>query len=334
MLVLRPNGLFAARRSAPPEPLTGTFIAPSRPWHVPRPVGRRRNVIAAALLPLIPNVGYAMQVMTNAWLYAILAVSLTLVAGTLGQVSLGQAGLLLIGAYASALLALDLSWPVWLSIPAAGIVTAALGTALTWPAFRLRSHYVSIATLGIGEIVGLVILNWESLTRGPMGVPGIPPLEIGPLDLSSPKAAYWLTLGLMVLLALAQSRLLRTHLGRTFRAIRDDDVAARTYGVSLDRYKGIAFAVSGFAAGISGAISAHLYSYINNETWTSQVSILALTMVILGGMGNVLGAIIGAVVLTGLPEVFRFTAEYRLLIYGFVLLLVIRFRPQGLLGTA
>ena len=333
MLVLRPNGLFAGRRSAPPEPLTGTFIAPSRPWNIPRPAVVAA-VIVAALLPLIPNIGYAMQVMTNAWLYAILAVSLTLVAGTLGQVSLGQAGLLLIGAYASALLALDLSWPVWLSIPTAGVVTAVLGTALTWPAFRLRSHYVSIATLGIGEIVGLVILNWESLTRGPMGVTGVPPLEIGALDLGSPKAAYWLTLGVMVLLALAQSRLLRTHLGRTFRAIRDDDVAARTYGVSLDRYKGIAFAVSGFAAGISGAISAHLYSYINNETWTSQVSILALTMVILGGMGNVLGAIIGAVVLTGLPEVFRFTAEYRLLIYGFVLLLVIRFRPQGLLGTA
>ncbi len=92
--------------------------------------------------------------LTNAWLYAMLAVSLTLVAGTLGQVSLGQAGLLLIGAYASALLALDRGWPVWLSIPPAGVVTAALGTALTWPAFRLRSHYVSIATLGIGEIVG------------------------------------------------------------------------------------------------------------------------------------------------------------------------------------
>ena len=333
MLVLRPNGLFAARHSAPPEPLTGTFIAPSRPWRIPGPVVMAAGV-AAALLPLVPNIGYAMQVMTNAWLYAILAVSLTLVAGTLGQVSLGQAGLLLIGAYASALLALDGGWPVWLSIPAAGVVTAALGTALTWPAFRLRSHYVSIATLGIGEIVGLVILNWESLTRGPMGVPGVPPLEIGSLDLSSPQAAYWIALAVMVLLALAQSRLLRTHLGRTFRAIRDDDVAARTYGIALDRYKGLAFAVSGFAAGISGAISAHLYSYINNETWTSQVSVLALTMVILGGMGNVLGAIIGAVVLTGLPEVFRFTTEYRMLIYGLVLLLVIRFRPQGLLGTA
>ena len=333
MLVLRPNGLFAGRRSAPPEPLTGTFIAPSRPWRVPR-AAVAVAVAAAAALPLVPGLGYALQVLTNAWLYALLAISLTLVAGTLGQVSLGHAGLLLIGAYASALLALDSGYPVWLSIPAAGLVTAALGTALTWPAFRLRSHYVSIATLGIGEIVGLVILNWESLTRGPMGVTAVPPLSLGPVDLDSPQAAYWVALAVLVLLGLAQARLLRTHLGRTFRAIRDDDVAARAYGVSLDRYKGIAFAVSGFAAGISGAISAHLYSYINNETFTSQVSVLALTMVILGGMGNVLGAVIGAVALTAVPELFRFTAEYRMLIYGLVLLLVIRFRPQGLLGTA
>ena len=333
VLVLRPNGLFAARRAAPPEPLTGTFIAPSRPWNVPR-WAVAALVVAAALLPFVPNIAYALQVLTNAWLYALLAISLTLVAGTLGQVSLGHAGLLLIGAYASALLALDSGWPVWLSIPAAGAVTAALGTALTWPAFRLRSHYVSIATLGIGEIVGLVILNWESLTRGPMGVTAVPPLEVGTVELDSPQAAYWVALAALVVLALMQSRLLRTHLGRTFRAVRDDDVAARAYGVSLDRYKGLAFAVSGFAAGISGAISAHLYSYINNETFTSQVSVLALTMVILGGMGNVLGAVIGAVALTALPEVFRFTAEYRQLVYGLVLLLMIRFRPQGLLGTA
>jgi len=255
------------------------------------------------------------------------------VAGTLGQVSLGHAALLLIGAYASALLALDSGWPVWLSIPAAGVLTALIGTALVAPAFRLRSHYVSIATLGVGEIVGLVILNWESLTRGPIGVTNIPPLAIGPVELDSPRAGYWVCLGVLVLLGLMHARVLSSHLGRTFRAIRDDDVAARAYGISLDRYKAIGFAVGGFSAGISGGISAHMYSYINNETFTSAVSIVALTMVILGGMGNLLGAILGAVALTAIPEMFRFTAEYRMLIYGAVLLILIRFRPQGVLGT-
>ena len=333
MLVLRPNGLFASARSAPPEPMTGTFVAPGGRVSVP-PWVVLAAVAGFALLPFLPNIPYVLQVLTNAWLAAMLAISLTLVAGSLGMVSLGHAALLLIGAYASALLAADSGWPVWASIPAAGVLTALIGTALAAPSFRLRSHYVSIATLGMGEIVGLVILNWESLTRGPMGVTNIPPLEIGAVELDSPQAAYWVCLGVLVVLALLQTRLLRSHLGRTFRAIRDDDVAARAYGVSLDRYKGIAFAFGGFGAGIAGGISAHLYSYINNETFTSTVSISALTMVILGGMGNVLGAILGAVVLTTLPEMFRGTAEYRMLIYGVVLLLLIRFRPQGVLGTA
>jgi branched-chain amino acid transport system permease protein len=312
--------------------MTGTFIAPSRVVRVP-PWAVAAAVVVAAAVPLVPNIPYALQVLTNSWLMAMLAISLTLVAGTLGQVSLGHAALLLIGAYASALLALDSGWAIWASILGAGVLTAVIGTALVFPAFRLRSHYVSIATLGIGEIVSLVILNWESLTRGPMGVTNIPPLAIGGHDLDSPQASYWASLAVLVVLALLQSRLLRSHLGRTFRAIRDDDVAARAYGVSLDRYKSIAFAFAGFGAGVSGGISAHLYSYINNETFTSTVSITALTMVILGGMGNLLGGIVGAVALTALPELFRGTAEYRMLIYGVVLLLLIRFRPQGVLGT-
>ena len=332
-LVLRPNGLFASARGTAPEPMTGTLIAPGRPVTVPRRVVAALVLMAAAL-PFVPGIPYALQVLTNAWLAAILAISLTLVAGTLGQVSLGHAALLLIGAYASALLTLDLGWPVPAGVLAAGVLTAVIGTVLVAPAFRLRSHYVSIATLGIGEIVGLVILNWEGLTRGPIGVTNIPPLAAGGVELDSPARAYWVCLALLVLLGLAQARLLRSHLGRTFRAIRDDDVAARAYGVGLDRTKAMAFLFAGFAAGTAGGVTAHLYSYINNETVTSTVSIVALTMIILGGMGNLLGAVLGAVALTALPELFRFTAEYRMLIYGAVLLLLIRFRPQGVLGTA
>ncbi len=332
VLVLRPNGLFASARQTPPEPMTGTFIAPSRPVRVPA-WALWAGFVAAALLPLVPDIAYILQTLTNGWLYAMLALSLTLVAGTVGQVSLGHAALLAIGGYASALLALDLGVPVPFAVLAAGFITAVVGTALVFPAFRLRGHYISIATLGIGEIVGLVILNWEGLTRGPIGVAGIPPLEAGGWELDSPRATYWVTLVVMAVLGLMQARLLRGHLGRTFRAIREDDIAARTYGISLNRYKGMAFAYGGFAAGISGGITAHMYSYINHETFTSQISVLALTMVILGGLGNLTGAIIGAVALISLPEMFRFAAEYRMLIYGFTLLLLIRFRPQGVLGT-
>jgi branched-chain amino acid transport system permease protein len=332
VLVLRPNGLFASARQLPPEPLTGTFVAPSRPVTIP-PRALGAILAAFALLPVVVNQGYLLQTLTNAWLFAMLALSLTLIAGTIGQVSLGHAALLAIGGYASALFALDLGVPVGLAILLAGLVTSALGTLLVWPSFRLRGHYVSIATLAIGEIVALTILNAESVTRGPIGVAGIPPLSLFGVELTDTRHVYWFSLAVMALLAGLQLRLLGTHLGRSFRAIRDDDVAARTYGLGLDRYKALAFIFGGFAAGASGAISAHLFSYINHETFNTQQSILALTIVILGGLGNVVGAIVGALALVGLPELFRIAAEYRVLIYGVVLLLLVRFRPQGIMGT-
>ena len=332
-LLFRPNGLFSRARSLPQEALTGSFLAPSRPLAVPRPVVLGLAV-AALGLPLVLHSPYLLQTLSSAWLYGLVAVSLTLLAGTLGQISLGQAGLLAIGAYASALLSLDLAMPVALAVPLGGIVAAVLGTALAAPAFRLRGHYISIATLGIGQIVGLVILNWESLTRGPLGLTNIPPLSFAGHELTSAAAAYWVALVVLLLLASLQARLLRSHLGRTFRAIRDDEVAARACGIGLDRYKTLGFAFAGLTAGIAGALMAHLYSFINYETFDTTLSILALTMVILGGMGNVLGAVLGAAVLICLPEAFRAAAEYRLLLYGVALLLLVRFRPQGLLGTA
>jgi branched-chain amino acid transport system permease protein len=331
-LVWFPNGLFGARSAIHSEPLVGTFIAPSRPIRTPRwlVVG----VTAAALaLPFVTSAPYLLQTLTNGWLAALLALSLTLVAGTAGQISLGQAALLAIGGYASALLAIDVGAPAIVSVPAAGLITAALGTLLVFPAFRLRGHYIAIATLAIGEIVSLVILNWESLTGGAMGLTGIPPLSFLGRDLDSNRAIYWTCLLALIAIAALQTRLLNSHLGRTLRAVREDEIAARCYGISLDRYKALAFAFGGFAAGVAGAITAHLYSYLNSQTFDSQLSLLALTMVMLGGMGNVLGAIVGAVALVGLPELFRVAAEYRILIYGVVLLLLVRFRPQGLLGT-
>jgi branched-chain amino acid transport system permease protein len=332
VLLFWPNGLFGGRGAAPPEPLTGTFIAPSRPIVLPRwliPV----LIAASALLPFAIASPYIVQTLSNAWLYGMLALSLTLVAGTAGQISLGHAALLSIGGYASALLALDLGVPVLVSIPLAGVITAIIGTLLVFPAFGLRGHYIAIATLGIGEIVSLVILNWESLTRGPIGISGIPPLAVGSHQFYSASDVYWITLAVVLALALVQRRLLSSHIGRTLRAMRDDDVAARAYGISPNRYKAVAFGFGGFVAGISGAITAHLYSYLNFETFTSQISVLALTMVILGGMGNVFGAIVAAAALVGLPEIFRVAADYRMLIYGLALLLLIRFRPQGLFGT-
>jgi branched-chain amino acid transport system permease protein len=332
VLVLRPNGLFARRRALPPEPLTGTFVANSQPVKLPNWV-YLALAAAALLLPLLAPNPYLLQILTNAWLMGMLALSLTLVTGTAGQTSLGQAGFLAIGAYASALLTLRLHWPFELALLAAALITALLGTLLVLPAFRLRAHYVAIATLGIGEIVNQVILNWDALTSGVMGLINIPPPTFLGFAAVTPRAVYWYALGLLLLALLLQGRLMRSPLGRTWRAIREDDVAAQAYGISLNRYKALAFAASGLIAGMSGAFTAHMYTYINPESFPNSLSTLALTMVILGGMGNLFGAVIGAVTLTVLPELFRGMADYRYLVYGLALLLLIRFRPQGLFGT-
>lgn len=332
VLVFRPNGIFSRKRQLPPEPLTGTFIPNSKPIRLPKwLIG---GVIAVAvLLPVFVTARYPLAVMTNAYLLALVALSVTLVTGTAGQMALGQAGFMAIGAYTSALLALRLNWPFELSLIVAGLFTAALGTLLVLPAFRLRAHYVAIATIGIGEIVSLVILNWDSVTNGALGLVNIPAPTFFGIQILSARDTYWFTLGLLLVGALFQWRLVRSSLGRVWRALRDDEVAAQAYGINLNRYKALAFGSSAFIAGLSGAFTAHMYSYINNETFTGSTSILALTMAILGGMGNIAGAILGSVVLTVLPEVFRGLEDYRYLIYGLALVLLVRFRPQGLLGS-
>ncbi|HVU13296.1 MAG TPA: ABC transporter permease [Phototrophicaceae bacterium] len=331
MLILRPNGLFSRKRQLPPEPLTGTFIPNKRGIRLPYWVV---IVGAAALLifPLIISDPYILQVLTNAWLFGLIALSITLVTGTAGQTSLGQAGFVAIGAYACALLTLRLNWPFVPALIAAGIITGILGTLLVLPAFRLRAHYVAIATLAVGEIITQIILNWKSLTKGSLGLVSIPPPEIFGIDMIYPRDVYWFSLALLLIAALLQWRLIRSSLGRIWRALRDDEVAAQAYGIGLNRYKALAFASSAFIAGISGAFTANMYTYINYQTFPDSLSVLTLTMAILGGMGNIVGAVLGALALTILPELLRGSADYRYFFYGLVLLLLVQFRPQGILG--
>ncbi len=332
VLIFRPNGIFSRRRQAPPEPLTGTFIPNNKPVRIPKWVIISAVVVAVGF-PMVVTARYPLQVMTNAYLLSLATLSVTLVTGTAGQMALGQAGFLAIGAYTSSLLALRLHWPFEVSLIAAGLFTAVLGTLLVLPAFRLRAHYIAIATIGIGEIVSLIILNWDAVTNGPLGLNNIPAPTFFGTPIISARNTYWFTLGLLLVGAVFQWRLVRSSLGRVWRALRDDEVAAQAYGINLNRYKALAFGSSAFIAGLSGAFTAHMYSYINNATFTNSTSILALTMAILGGMGNIVGAILGSVVLTILPELFRSLVDYRYLLYGLVLVLMIRFRPQGLLGT-
>ncbi|MCC6626700.1 MAG: ABC transporter permease [Chloroflexi bacterium] len=339
VLLVRPGGLFGRATVFQGSTATAAFFSTSAPVRLPRWLVAA-VLAGAVLLPLAVSNTYILRVLATGFIFAILAVSLNLVAGFAGQISLGHAAFYGIGAYAVALLMVNQDLPFWVALPAAAVITVAIGIALAAPALSLSGHYVAIATLSLGEIVNLLILNLE-LTRGPLGVRGIPGVEVFGYTLQGPRDYYWLSLAALTLTTVVAVALARSHLGRSFRAIREDEVAAAAYGVRPAHYKNLAFGIAAVLAAVAGGLFATLTTSIFPSSFVTAESILVLTMVVLGGMGNIAGSIIGALVLIILPEALRDVsllgrslADFRLLFYGILLLLLIRFRPQGLLGSS
>lgn len=287
---------------------------------------------AAVLLPAMVRSPYVLHVAVLAGIYVVLTLSLNLITGFCGQFSLGHAGFYGIGAYTAALLAVHAGTPFILNLGAAAAAAAVAGFLIGIPTLRLGGIYLAMATLGFGEIIHLVLLNWMSVTRGPLGIPAIPGPALFGVDLATPARQYYVALGLVVLASLVVTRLVNSSFGEAIQAIRDDEIAAEALGVPTTRLKVVTFAVSAALAGMAGAFFAHYTTFISPGSFTLVESILVLSLLVFGGMGSVEGSIAGAVLLTAAPEVFRFLAEYRMVIYGALLLGLILFRPQGLLG--
>jgi branched-chain amino acid transport system permease protein len=273
-----------------------------------------------------------LHVATLCGLYIVLTLSLNLITGFCGQFSLGHAGFYGVGAYTAALLAVHHASPFLLNLAAAAVVAGLLGFLIGLPTLRLGGIYLAMATLGFGEIIYLVLLNWLALTRGPLGIPAIPGPALPGVDLGTPQRQYYVALALAILTAAVVSRLVNSRFGEAIQAIREDEIAAEAMGVPTTRLKVLAFTVSAAIAGVAGAFFAHYTSFISPASFTLVESILVLSLLVFGGMGSIEGSIAGAVLLTLAPEVFRFLAEYRMVIYGILLLGLIVFRPQGLLG--
>ncbi len=287
---------------------------------------------AAVLLPLAVRSPYVLHVAVLAGIYVVLTLSLNLVTGFCGQFSLGHAGFYGIGAYTAALLAVHLGSPFLGNLAVAAVVAGLAGFLIGLPTLRLGGIYLAMATLGFGEIIHLVLLNWLSLTRGPLGIPAIPGPSVLGWDLDTPVRQYYLALGLVLLATVIVSRLVDSRFGEAIQAIRDDEVAAEALGVPTTRLKVVTFTVSAALAGVAGAFFAHYATFVSPGSFTLVESILVLSLLVFGGLGSVEGSIAGAVILTVAPEVFRFLAAYRMVVYGALLLGLIIFRPQGLLG--
>jgi branched-chain amino acid transport system permease protein len=283
---------------------------------------------------------YLVHILILVAIYSILALSLDLIAGYTGLVSISQATFYGLGAYTSALLATRAGVPFVLGVPAGVLVAAAVSLPLSMAASRLRGEYFVVATLAFQMITYSVLSNWTDVTGGPGGVPGVPAASLFGWPITS-HAAYLALCGVLALAAyLVVSRLSDSPMGRVLRAIREDEGVAAALGKNTARAKMGTFAVSAGLAATAGALYAHYVSYIDPSSFTVMESILVLSMVIVGGAGSRWGPVVGAGVLVILPELLRFVglpsslaADLRQLLYGLLLVLMLLFRPQGLVGN-
>ncbi len=283
-------------------------------------------LLAPFILPEYPRFVLSLAIVN---IVAVAGVALTM--GFAGQVSLGHAGFAAIGAYATALLMVHFDLSYWLALPSGGILAAMFGYLLGLPALRLGPLYVAMVTFGFGLVVQLVLLNWYELANGPNGL-SVPPPNLFGQDLYPRQFHVAIVVSAALLFWLARN-IVNGRSGRAFMAIRESELAARSMGINLTHYKTTAFALGAFYAGISGGLFAGLTQFVNPDAFVFPVSILYVTMSILGGSGSLVGAGVGGFMLTVLPELLRGAAEYKDFLTGLLLLLLLIFLPRGIVGV-
>ena len=271
--------------------------------------------------------------MTITGLYIILALGLNLVVGQAGLLNLGYAAFYAIGAYTYAILSTSYGLSFWPGLALGALVAAGFAALLGAPILKLRGDYFAIVTLGLGEITRIVLNNWDRMTGGPNGIANVKRPVIAGYALHTTLDYYYLVLVLVIITIFAMNRLIFSRIGRAWIAIREDEVAAEAMGINTFRLKLLAFVLGSAWAGLAGVFFAAKMAFVSPESFTFFESVLILCMVVLGGMGSIPGIILGAVLLVGLPEVFRDFQDYRMLAFGAALVLMMVFRPQGLLGS-
>ncbi|HEY2336039.1 MAG TPA: ABC transporter ATP-binding protein [Burkholderiales bacterium] len=328
-------------------------------------------LVAAALLTLPFALAYAgtawVRIANFAILYVMLALGLNIVVGFAGLLDLGYIAFYAVGAYVYALLAspqFNLHLPFWIVLPAGAAVAALFGVILGTPTLKLRGDYLAIVTLGFGEIIRIILNNLSrplNITNGPQGIAGIDPFSIGSfsfarpqtflgIDFSGPIKYYYLLLAAVIAVIVVNLRLQNSRIGRAWEAIREDETAARAMGINTRNLKLLAFAMGASFGGLAGGMFSAMQAFISPESFVLVESIMVVSMVVLGGMGHIWGVIVGALLLSFVPEVLRWTVSplqealfgrqliepevIRMLIFGLALVLIMLFRPAGLLPSA
>ncbi len=289
---------------------------------------------ALATLPLIYANNYVLHLLVLTSINVILASGLNISTGLTNQISLAQGALYGIGAYTAALAALTLGLPFWATLPLAAAVAGLVGFLLAVPTLRVRGHYLAITTLGFQMVINLTMSQWYSVTRGAFGIGGIPGIApLGALSFQSLRAQYCLYAGLAVLAVYVVRRLVSSTIGLEMVAVREEEQAAGCMGIHVSRTRVLALTLTAVYAGVAGSMLAHYIGSISPRQFDVWESVMVLAMVLIGGRGTVLGPVVGAVVLTLTPELLRQLSDYRLIVYGLLMMVVVVFLPNGLVGV-
>ena len=306
----------------------------------PRRLAFLGSALVIALLPLLLTGSYWQTNLTVCAINVLLALGLDFILGYAGQLNLGQSAFYGLGAYVSTLLITKLGVPFWGAF-AAGVAFAGLaGMILALFAVRLRGHYLAIASLGFAVIIHQILLNWISLTQGPLGIYAIPPPPaiaipgLPVIDFRNPVALFYLVAGFALLTYFILDQLVRSPIGETLTAIREDDISASSLGINAAAWKVFAFGVGAAVGGAAGCFYATFVGTLVPDAFFITESFTILSMVIVGGMGTLIGPVWGAILLTLLPELLRGIGDLRLVVYGVALTLVVLFMPGGLVQAA
>jgi branched-chain amino acid transport system permease protein len=288
----------------------------------------------AIAFPFVAGNDYYLTVMSMAYIYAIATVGLNLITGYTGQFNLAHSGFMAVGAYTVGILTVDHQVPFWIAFALSGIVAAALGFVVGIVSLRLKGHFFSIFTLCVGYIMFLVIEKWESLTHGTVGIIGIPaPSPIAGINFENPKAQYFLVLFFLALSVWVMHRIANSLLGRTFIAIRNGDDLAEALGINLMRNKLLAFMLSVFYAGLAGGLYAGYVRFLGPGLAGVEHTFDMTMYMLVGGIGTLLGPLLGSVSLPWLTQYLQFLQDYRFLVFGPLLIALIIFAPNGVVGS-
>ncbi|MBU8905654.1 branched-chain amino acid ABC transporter permease [Desertibacillus haloalkaliphilus] len=291
-------------------------------------------LLIAILFPLLVDNQYYNQVMILAFIWTIAVYGLNIVGGYTGQLSLAHAGFFAVGAYALGLLTVNGGLNFWLAFVLAIVITAGLGLVVGLVALRTKEHFFAIYTLIVGYIIYLVIYNWDSLTNGVRGLIGIPePGSIGPLTFESMTSQYYLVLFFLVLTIFVVRRIIQSLTGRTFIAIRNSEDLAQTIGIPTMKVKLLSFVVSTAFAGLAGALYASFIRFIGPDIGYTTIVFDMLMYLIVGGIGTLAGPLVGTLLVVWITQSLQFLEDYRMIIFGPILVLLVIYYPRGIVGA-